>query len=151
MRIPLIMRMYGGALRLLASGKVRTKLSRLTRETPILLDTGSPESMIGYNDALMLQTRIKALPRRAGEKVNIGGRVLWGYKSEAMYEFKSTSGEKFHVKLPVKILAPFSMEKVHIKAAQVIPSILGLDFLNHPRVCSLSKDSETGEFYIEIK
>jgi hypothetical protein len=143
--------MYGGALRLLTSANVRIKLARLTRWNDIVLDTGSPNTMIGYNDALMMQTRISALPKEDREQVNMGARALWGYKSEAEYVFKCTNGEEYSVKLPVKILTPFTSTKVHIKAAQAVPSILGLDFLSHPKVRSISKDSETNEFYIEIK
>jgi hypothetical protein len=81
----------------------------------------------------------------------MGARPLWGYKSEAEYVFKGTNGEEYQISLPIKILTPYDSTEVHVRAAQAVPSILGLDFLRHAKVRSISKEPETNEFYIEIK
>ena len=44
---------------------------------------------------------------------------------------------------------PFSKKSKHIKIAESVPTILGLDILKHPNV-SLPTDPNTGEFYIEV-
>jgi len=61
-----------GAERLLISVRIGTRLSRLRRWVPAVFDTGSPDSMIGYRDALSIQVRGSVLSKKSRKEIKAG-------------------------------------------------------------------------------
>jgi len=105
--------------------------------------------MIGYRDALSIQVRGSVLSKKSRKEIKAGVVHFGGYPIEATLEFRGMGGESRQYTFPVLVLMPFSKKSKHIKIAESVPTILGLDILKHPNV-SLPTDPNTGEFYIEV-
>jgi hypothetical protein len=150
-RIPLTLRKYEGAERLLASAWVRTRLSRLSRPIILVVDTGSFISTIAYKDALWLQTSMANLRRISSpRKLEIGAGPIWGYPIETTYQFRTTENVKIKLDFVSYVLVPYSNAEKHLQIAEHIPSIIGLDFLKYHKL-KFSLNPAGGEYYLELE
>lgn len=149
MRIPLTLRQYEGADRLIVSAWISTAMSRLSRPATLVVDTGSFITTIGYSDALAMQTSLNNLkscttPRR----VDLGAAPLWACPVKASYRFKSTEGKKIELNHISYVLIPFTNSDKHIQLAEHVPSIIGLDFVRHHKLKS-TIDPANNEYRLE--
>ncbi len=150
MKIPLISRK--GKLEigngLLIVGK------RNTIVADFILDTGSPETIIPYEQAVRLQVDFKNLTKNEGMTRLIGGKFYSYNYSKIKFVFaqdnKEQHKEEFTKEFPVTILKPTSKKNKDKVESMDIPIIIGLDFLlekNYTLYCDINKK----ETYLEKK
>lgn len=106
--------------------------------TEFIVDTGSPETILGYNDAMRLQIPFNSLSK--SHIVELGGRKYQGYKwDRIIFKFYSDEGKLIAEEFPATIIRPTSQKDNIINS----PTIIGMDFLKQKRYilfCDVSSD-----------
>ena len=137
MRIPLLTSLNKAELTYLNNAVV-ISTPRKFISTEFIVDTGSPESILGYNDAVRLQIPFNSLSK--SHFIELGGRKYQGYKWERItFKFYSGEGKLISEEFPVTIIRPTS-QKDNIANT---PTIIGMDFLKQKRYilfCDVSGD-----------
>ena len=120
--------------RLILTAVVECLKLRIHRQImDFVMDTGSPDSYLSDKDVLRLQIPIS--DKQSKEEVNVGGSR---FKVVVLPKFKTYLLEenKNHVDLDISLSAlkttKTSLKK--IQTAQMLPSILGLDFLKEQKL-----------------
>lgn len=113
--------------------------------TKFILDTGSPQTIISYSDALRLQVPFNSLSKE--EIISIGGRKYQGYSyNKLKFVFMSEENKQAEEEVEVRIIKPTSIKEM--EEVDRIPTIIGTDFLknkNYKLFCDFAK----GEAYLE--
>jgi hypothetical protein len=127
MRIPLLTSLNREELTYLNNAVVLTTPRKIIT-TDFIVDTGSPETILGYTDALRLQIPLNNLPKT--NIIGIGGRKHQGYKYNRLtFKFHNEEGGIVSEEFPVTIVKPTS-EKDNVTE---IPTIIGMDFLKNKK------------------
>lgn len=129
MRIPLLTSLGQPEMDYL-NNVVTLKTPRKISRSSFILDTGSPITILGYSDALILQINFNNLSKR--EIIKLGGRKYQGYVfNKLTFFFKSEDNKLVSEKFPVIAIKPTSdKEKREIGTA---PTIIGTDFLKNKK------------------
>tara|TARA_Y100000310_G_C20514150_1_gene730342 strand:+ start:345 stop:797 length:453 start_codon:yes stop_codon:yes gene_type:complete len=113
-------------------------------KTNIIIDTGSPHTLLNYGDSLVL-----GIPHTTkSELIKIGGRAYQSYIfNNFKISFKSEKEEVITEELPIRVMKPTSLKVNELEELDNFPNILGLDFLKlgYKFVCNL----EDNEIYLE--
>lgn len=110
----------------------------------IILDTGSPNTLLNYTDSRALNI---PFIEQSGI-ISIGGAKYKGYYyNKIEFLFESTDGTTITENLPVKVLKPTSSKISELEDLDRFPNILGLDFLKkgYKFVCDIINN----EIYLE--
>jgi len=119
-----------------ATALLKTPQKRTT--TKFILDTGSPETIINYTDALRLN--IPFITK--GKIIKMGSRKFQGYEyGRLIFVFLTEDGNKVEENIKVIILRPTGLSE--IEEVDDIPTILGMNFLRereYKLFCDVSKE-----------
>jgi|TARA_B100001971_G_scaffold203688_1_gene218888 hypothetical protein len=109
----------------------------------LVLDTGSPNTLLNYTDSRTLNI---PFINQSGI-ISIGGSKYQSYSYNRIeIYFKSTEGNSIIENIPVKVLRPTSSRIDDLDELDSFPNILGLDFLKkYKLVC----DIKNNEIYLE--
>ncbi|MAG02953.1 hypothetical protein CMI42_06450 [Candidatus Pacearchaeota archaeon] len=110
----------------------------------IVVDTGSPNTLLNYTDSRMLNIPFI----EPSGIIKIGGDKYRSYSyNKIEIIFKSLGGDPIAEKIPVKILRPSSSRIDDLEELDSFPNILGLDFLRlgYKFICDL----QNNEIYLE--
>lgn len=123
------------------NGPVLIKAPRKRRRVNFILDTGSPETILGYRDALSLQIPFNSLSK--GRIFSFAGRKFQGYTyNKIKMAFISTENKLIEESMPISVIRPTSFKEV--EEVDNIPTIIGTDFLRAKRYilyCDISGDN----------
>ncbi len=115
---------------------LKTPQKRTT--TKFILDTGSPETIINYTDALRLNIPFNT----KGKIIRLGSKKFQGYEySRLIFVFLTEDGNKVEEDMKVTVLRPTGFAE--IDEVDAFPTILGMDFLKergYKLFCDVSKD-----------
>src|SRR3989344_6035533 len=105
-----------------ATALLKTPQKRTT--TKFILDTGSPETIVNYTDALRLNVPFNT----KGKIIRLGGRKFQGYEyNRLIFVFLTEDGNKVEENMKVTILRPTGFSE--LDEVDVFPTILGMNFL----------------------
>ncbi|MDO8509501.1 MAG: hypothetical protein Q7S27_07535 [Nanoarchaeota archaeon] len=113
--------------------------------TKFILDTGSPETIINYTDALRLNIPLNNLTE--SKIIRVGSRKYHGYFYDRLsMTFITTDKKQIEEKMRIIIVRPTSFKD--IEEIDMLPTLLGMNFLKekgYKLFCDFSKD----EAYLE--
>lgn len=137
MRIPLLTSLNKEELTYLNNAVV-ISTPRKFISTEFIVDTGSPETILGYNDAVRLQIPFNSLSK--SHFIELGGKKYQGYKWDRItFKFYSEDKKLVPEEFPVTIIRPTSQKDNVVNT----PTIIGMDFLKLKRYilfCDVSGD-----------
>lgn len=123
---------------------VLLKTPRKRISSKVIIDTGSPSTIISYSDAMDLQIPISGLPK--GSIVSLGGRKYQGYTFRKLrIKLRIDSGEDIEEEIKVEVVKPTSQKDMELLN---MPTIIGNDFLEEKRLklfCNFAEE----EAYLE--
>lgn len=102
----------------------------------MMIDTGSPYTVIAPRDAMRFRLSMKGLARRPGHSIHLAG---FKFKRHPMGETRLTIRTEKESPITVlspcfSIIVPTKVNKKILKDVQSIPSIMGIDFLEEHNV-----------------
>ncbi len=125
------------------NGPVLLKTPRKRTRVNFILDTGSPETILSYRDALSLQMPFNSLSK--GKIFGFAGRKFQGYVyNKLKMVFLSTENKVIEEKMKVSIIKPTSFR--NLEEVDNIPTIIGTDFLKNKKYILYSDISENNSY-----
>lgn len=107
------------------------KTPRKFKSTRVIIDTGSPSTILSYSDAMDLQVPLSNLEK--GDIINIGGSKYQGYIFRKLkIRMRSEDGTDMEEDVVVNTVKPTS-QKEHIELTSM-PTIIGNDFLKDKKL-----------------
>ncbi|MFH1365092.1 MAG: hypothetical protein ABIH28_00720 [archaeon] len=137
MKIPLLTSLGKDELTYL-NNAILLRTPRMFTKTFFILDTGSPETILGFADARRLQIPFNSLSK--GRIVELGGKKHQGYLFNRLtFKFLSEEGKVVEEEFPITVIKLTSQKDTSTD----IPTIIGMDFLKEKKYvlyCDVSGD-----------
>jgi len=137
MKIPLLTSLNQPQLTYLNSVVLLATPRKMIRTT-FILDTGSPETILGYSDALRLQIPFNSLSKT--RIIRLGGRNYQGYLfNRITFKFKTEDEKLVQEEFPIVVVKPTSTKD----NLNEIPTIIGTNFLKEKKYtlfCDFNKE-----------
>lgn len=114
---------------------VFVRASGIAKFMNVLIDTGSPFTVLSTRD--IMSTRLSIKTMQSGETVYLAGFRFFNHPIENVsINFKTELGQLLKINLPsIGVLIPTKIDKKMLDEVKDIPSIIGNDFFRRTKIC----------------